>query len=177
MAPAVGSNYVPLHMPDKSHPGAALARGEVTRREYAQFAAATNRPPSDCSTRKIFSTLLGRHRDWTKPGFDQTDDSPVVCVSWSDANAYVQWLNARKGARYRLPNLADWHEAGNAGGGAPGIESRFNNWLSDCASGCEQHFVAGRNWRDHDSGNPNAHGGDHGYDDVGFRLVREIGGR
>jgi formylglycine-generating enzyme required for sulfatase activity/tRNA A-37 threonylcarbamoyl transferase component Bud32 len=168
-AAPVSGNYVPLR-------GAALARGEVTRHEYAQFVNATQRPASDCSTRKIFSAMLGRHRNWSQPGFDQSDDSPVVCVSWSDANAYVQWLNSRGGARYRLPNVTDWNEAGNASGGAPAIDARFNNWLSDCASDCGQHLVAGRNWRDHNSGNPNAHGADKGYDDVGFRVVRE-GGR
>ncbi len=168
-AAPVSGNYVPLR-------GAALARGEVTRHEYAQFVNATQRPAADCSTRKIFSAMLGRHRNWTQPGFDQGDDAPVVCVSWSDANAYVQWLNSRGGARYRLPNVADWNETGNAGGGAPAIDARFNNWLSDCASDCGQHLVAGRNWRDHNSSNPNAHGADKGYDDVGFRVVRE-GGR
>ena len=178
-AASTAAGFVLLHAASNGHLGVAIARGEVTRHEYAQFANATGRPASDCSTRKIFSSLLGRKRDWKQPGFDQGDEQPVVCVSWSDANAYVQWLNARGGAHYRLPNVTDWHEAGTAsasGTAAPNIDARFSNWLADCASGCDQHLVAGRSWRDHNSGNPNAHGSDHGYDDVGFRVVRETGG-
>ncbi len=178
-AASAGAGYVLLHAASNGHAGAALARSEVTRHEYAQFVNATGRPASDCSSRKIFSSIFGSHRrNWTQPGFDQGDEQPVVCVSWSDANAYVQWLNARGGSHYRLPNIADWHEAGNApSSAAPGIDARFSNWLSDCASGCDQHLVTGRSWRDHNSSNPNAHGGDRGYDDVSFRVVRETSGQ
>ncbi len=43
---------------------------------------------------------------WRKPGFldssfDQTDEHPVVCVSWNDAKAYRAWV-AEKTARSPL---------------------------------------------------------------------------
>ncbi len=53
---------------------------------------------------------------WEHPGFDQTNDHPVVCVSWNDAMTFCQWLTKRErdlgliGPRdyYRLPTDREW---------------------------------------------------------------------
>src|SRR5438105_871682 len=34
---------------------------------------------------------LDRDKNWRTPGFDQTDEHPVVCVSWNDAVAFCEW--------------------------------------------------------------------------------------
>jgi formylglycine-generating enzyme required for sulfatase activity len=45
---------------------------------------------------------------WKKPGFPQTDEHPVVCLSWNDADAYCRWLAKGSGATVRLPREAEW---------------------------------------------------------------------
>jgi formylglycine-generating enzyme len=52
---------------------------------------------------------------WRNVGFEQTDDHPVVCVSWNDAGAFCQWLSRKEGKSYRLPTEAEWEYACRAG--------------------------------------------------------------
>jgi len=88
----------------------ALGRYEVTRGEYAEFVRATGRATASCrQPGKLWSAL--ERLDWHKPGFAQDDRHPAVCVSWDDANAYVQWLSKRTHHRYSLPSQAEWLHA------------------------------------------------------------------
>jgi formylglycine-generating enzyme required for sulfatase activity len=103
----------------------ALGKHDVTRGEYAEFTRETGYPAGDGCGRgqAIFDWDKDPELTWKNPGFAQTDDDPVVCVSWQDARAYVGWLNrkahrggtASAGASYGLPSEAQWEYAARAG--------------------------------------------------------------
>jgi formylglycine-generating enzyme required for sulfatase activity len=52
---------------------------------------------------------------WRKTGFAQTDEHPVVNVSWNDAVAFCRWLSDKENREYRLPTEAEWEHACRAG--------------------------------------------------------------
>ena len=107
----------------------ALGRYEVTVGEYRAFAAATGgEAGGGCSS-------LGLGDSWRDPGFLQTDQHPVTCVNWHDANTYVSWLSQRTGATYRLPTVAEWVQA--AAGSRLGCVERYQLLIDRREGTCE----------------------------------------
>ncbi len=146
----------------------AIARTPVSRDSYADFAKSTQRPAALCRERVSLLRVLAP-RSWETPGFEQSGGHPVVCVSWQDAEAYARWQSQRSKYRYRLPTAAEAQAVAKAQSGKTVAE-----WVSDCgAAGCGRRQTNGKGWRATAAAG-RALDASRGYDDVGFRLVREL---
>ncbi|MFC0678975.1 bifunctional serine/threonine-protein kinase/formylglycine-generating enzyme family protein [Lysobacter korlensis] len=143
-----------------------IGRRPVDRGDYGRFVEATRRASSLCRERVSPLRMLAP-RDWKSPGFEQGASDPVVCVSMADAEAYARWYSAQTGHRYRVPTASEARQV------ASDISGRnVSLWLRDCGRTCVQRQVGGPSWRSKQLMRPLD--ADRGYDDVGFRLVREL---
>ncbi len=113
----------------------AVGRFEVTVEQYEAFIRATERPASEHG---YCQHALDSNLPWQ---FEQSGDHPVVCVSWEDAQAYVQWLNSHTPGGYRLLSLTEWEYAARAGTvsqypwGDTASHEHANYGADECCSG------------------------------------------
>lgn len=111
----------------------AIGRYEVTKQQYAVFARETRAPiQGDCHTDRAAAGVwdFDPQGTWLAPNFAQTERDPVVCVSWHEAAAYVDWLSRKTGHEYRLLSEAQWEYAARAGSDTLYI------WGDDFSKGC-----------------------------------------
>jgi formylglycine-generating enzyme required for sulfatase activity len=114
-------------------PPFAIGKYEVTVDDYRAFIDATGHDNADACME--FGAENGftitTDVDWHDPGFEQTGDSPVGCVSFFDAQRYAEWLSDITGENYRLPTEAEWEYAARAGATTPYF------WGTEEAVACE----------------------------------------
>jgi formylglycine-generating enzyme required for sulfatase activity len=77
---------------------------------------------------KTEAEKAGGESTWKNAIDGQTEDHPVVRVSWNDARAFCAWLSKKEGKQYRLPTEAEWEYACRAG-----TTTRFHNGDDDDA--------------------------------------------
>lgn len=109
-----------------------MGRTEVTVGQFRRFIAASGYVPESIADgtggygyNPAFQPNAGERSEqfegrdvrysWRNPGFPQTDDHPVVNITWYDAQALAQWLSKTEGKKYRLPTEAEWEYAARAG--------------------------------------------------------------
>jgi formylglycine-generating enzyme required for sulfatase activity len=115
----------------------AIGTYPVTRREFAAFVNETQyHPVQGCILHIAHAYRNTPSANWQNPGFTQSDNDPVTCVSWYDAQAYTDWLNTKitpgnstgvsqEGKMtYQLPSEAEWEYAARAG-------TRTARWWGD----------------------------------------------
>jgi len=117
----------------------ALGRREVTIAEFRAFAVATGfSTTKGCFGFRDKSWALEPEASWEDPGFAFTDQHPAACVTLSEIQAYLDWLSARTGARYRLPTEAEWEHAARLG------TQPVRIWRADDSDACTQFNAADR---------------------------------
>ncbi len=80
---------------------------------------------------------------WRNPGFRQTENDPVTCISWNDAMAFCNWLSSETGRNIRLPSEAEWEYAGSDTTGSYYKSYQEIAWFYN-NSGMITHPVAGK---------------------------------
>ncbi len=114
--------------------GFLLGRYEVTVGQYRDFIRETGYQPPKKACRVWDNAFVDKaDATWENPYQPQRPEPlhPVSCVSWNDAQAFINWLSKKTGKAYRLPSSAEWEYAARAGT----TTSRF--WGNGTDEACE----------------------------------------
>ncbi len=115
---SLGMSFVPL----PGNEGVYICQTETRVRDFRAYAQATGFTQSGGAYVAKVEEVVGRGymttwrmdstATWERPGFDQSEDHPVVCVTWDEANTFCHWLTGQEpGLSYRLPLDEEWTSA------------------------------------------------------------------
>lgn len=117
----------------------------VTVNQFNAFVASTGHiteaeKGAGCNAINGGETKRHQNQNWRKPGFEQSKNAPVVCVSKNDAETYARWLTKQTGYKYSLPTETQWEIAARAGSKAAYW------WGDDIGSGNANTGWGGSTW-------------------------------
>ena len=143
-------NEKPVH--NVTVPSFKLGKYEVTVGQFRRFVEATGyRTDAErgmggnegCRTYTDDDWDWTPGRSWKNPGYAIEDNQPVVCVSWNDAQAFIEWLTEQTGETYRLPSEAEWEYAARSG-----TRTKYS-WGNDIGYNRANCAECGSRWDDH----------------------------